>query len=271
MVDRIYEKSGSLTSDYACPGHSSVMHRHTVDELIIMSSGGSEIIANGGIYHIEAPCAIFYPRYQPHQQIHTAEEYYLRYAVAYDSELMKDLVPPNCLPRAFFAVSLTPDELSELTPFLALLPECAKSEQEIIRYRHLLAIVLQRLEPLWRTRFMVGDETHLAGDKYLHDICHYINEHYAEPLTLDGIAKQFFISRAKLVRLFRNVLNLSVNQYITNVRLGKAKARLRHGASVQDAALANGFTNASYFIKVFRRCTGMTPEEFKNSKQALPR
>ncbi|MBE6611856.1 MAG: helix-turn-helix domain-containing protein [Ruminococcaceae bacterium] len=264
MADRIYEMPGKLTSNYACPDHSSMLHRHTVDELIIMDSGGSEIIANDGIYHIKAPCAIFYPRYQPHQQIHTSDELYSRYAIAYDCEIIGGIIPPNCLPRAFFAISLTPEELNELAPILALMPECAKSEQEIIRYRYLLAIVLQRLEPLWRTRFMVGSETHLAGDKYIHDICHYINEHYAEPLTLDSIANQFFISRAKLVRLFRSVLNLSPNQFITNVRIHAAKVYLRHGNSVQQTAYLTGFGSASYFIKIFRRHTGMTPEEFKN-------
>ena len=269
MTDRIYEMPSDLYISYARPMHSSLMHRHVMDELIIMDSGGSEIIANNNVYHIKAPCVIFYPRYQPHQQIHTQGETYSRYGIGYDAALIEDIVPTDVIPRTFFAIPLESQELDELKPYLELMLRAAAEEQRV-RFRHLLAIVLHQLAPLWHMRIAAGTEKHVADDRSIYDICHYINEHYAESLSLEGIAKQFFMSRAKLVRIFCSVLNLSPNQYITNVRISEAKARLRHGASVQGAAFASGFVNASYFIKVFRRYTGMTPEEFKKNKQRAP-
>ncbi|MBQ2709032.1 MAG: helix-turn-helix transcriptional regulator [Clostridia bacterium] len=266
MKDRIYAMPSDLCISYASPTHSSLMHRHVLDEMIIMDSGGSQVIANSSVYHIEAPCVIFYPRYQPHQQIHTPDAVYSRYGIGYDTALIEDIVPPDVIPRTFFAIPLEESELAALKPYLELMLRISETEWSA-DFRHMLAIVLHRLAPLWRMRFAAESGRHITGDRSIYEICHYINEHYAEPLSLEGIAKHFFMSRAKLVRIFRSLLNLSPNQYITNVRLSEARARLRYGASVKDAAFASGFGSVSYFIKVFRRYTGMTPEEFKKKRQ----
>ncbi|MBE6611858.1 MAG: helix-turn-helix transcriptional regulator, partial [Ruminococcaceae bacterium] len=111
-----------------------------------------------------------------------------------------------------------------------------------------------------RLNAVIGKE---EGSKAIQDICSYINDHFAEPLTLDDIAKQFFISRAKLVRIFRGTLDISVGDYLTNVRISKAKSMLHQGETVHEAAIRCGYANVGYFIRIFREHTGFTPADYK--------
>lgn len=95
----------------------------------------------------------------------------------------------------------------------------------------------------------------------------YISEHFAEPLTLDALARQFFISRSKLVRSFRSALGTTVLDYITAVRISHSKMMLREGMSVQEAAHRCGFADVGYYIKIFRKATGTTPFKFQKTAE----
>ena len=65
------------------------------------------------------------------------------------------------------------------------------------------------------------------------------------------------------MRLFRSELDLTVNDYITSARLARAKRLLRSGLTVHEAAEQSGFSSSGYFIKLFRRQTGVTPDKYK--------
>ena len=91
----------------------------------------------------------------------------------------------------------------------------------------------------------------------------YVQAHFAERVTLDGIAAAGAVCRNRCCALFRENLGCSPMEYATRYRLDKACDLLRRGASVTEAALSSGFHGASYFAEVFRRVHGKTPRQYQ--------
>ena len=93
----------------------------------------------------------------------------------------------------------------------------------------------------------------------------YIHAHFSEPLTIQELAAHAYISPAYLSMLFRRELDLTVNAYITKVRMERAKVLLLDPAMKQyDISIAIGYANPGYFIRQFKKYAGVTPAEFRN-------
>lgn len=93
----------------------------------------------------------------------------------------------------------------------------------------------------------------------------YIDLHYSESLSLAGLAKKFFVSKEYLATRYKNRFNMTVHQYIQQVRLYKAKELLEEDYKISNIALMVGYDNFSYFNKLFRRKFGLTPTEYREA------
>jgi len=92
----------------------------------------------------------------------------------------------------------------------------------------------------------------------------YIRQHYGETLTLEGLAQKVFISPFYLSHLFKEELGLTFVEYLTRVRVEEAKQLLAMGSlSVLGVAEKVGYEDASYFSKIFRRATGLSPSQYR--------
>ena len=103
--------------------------------------------------------------------------------------------------------------------------------------------------------------------KFINDFISYIEEHLGDPnLNVDEIGKQLGLSRVQLYRKVKALLNYSVNDYIQQVRLNKAKHLLKQdNMSIADIAFKVGFSSATYFSTAFKAKFNKTPLEYKNS------
>jgi AraC-type DNA-binding domain-containing proteins len=92
----------------------------------------------------------------------------------------------------------------------------------------------------------------------------FIHGAYAEPLTLDEIAKSAAISASEAMRCFRRMLKTTPNQYLIQYRLQRAAQLLREthmpAADIGDQC---GFSSPSYFTKRFREKYGQAPSEWR--------
>ena len=107
----------------------------------------------------------------------------------------------------------------------------------------------------------------IESPPYMQKLLRYISEHLDEPLTLESLAEKFFVSRAKLTKDFRTTVNTSLHDYITEVRLHRAKLLLKEGVPIAIISQQCGYTLESSFIYMFHRHTGMTPGEYRRCIQ----
>lgn len=101
----------------------------------------------------------------------------------------------------------------------------------------------------------------------VHEIALYLQTHSSDPGSLDEIAAHFYISRPYLTRIFKSVTGFTVVEYLTVCRIRKAKVLLRETAmAITDIADSTGFGNITYFERVFKKMTQLTPLQYR--KQA---
>lgn len=93
-------------------------------------------------------------------------------------------------------------------------------------------------------------------------ITHYVDGHLDEPLSLDALARRFYLSKFYLVHLFRENAGLSVHQYILKKRLAACCDAMLGGAAVGEAYRQWGFGDYSAFYRAFRKEYGMSPSTY---------
>jgi two-component system response regulator YesN len=92
----------------------------------------------------------------------------------------------------------------------------------------------------------------------------YMAEHYGAPLTLGDVARFAFASTCYISRLFMRELGMSFVDYLTALRMEKARRLLRGTRlKVFEVAELCGISDAHYFAKLFRRSTGFSPSEYR--------
>ena len=93
----------------------------------------------------------------------------------------------------------------------------------------------------------------------------FLDEHYAEKLSLETVARQFFVDKYYLARLFKAQYGVTLVTYLQQVRITHAKRLLRFtGKSVEEICLECGFGELSYFSRVFKKLEGVSPSEYRS-------
>lgn len=92
----------------------------------------------------------------------------------------------------------------------------------------------------------------------------YILEHYAEPVPIEEFVRQFNYNANYIANQFSIIKGISVNRLITELRLEKAKEQLIHtDALLKDIAELVGYRDVSYFSRIFKEYTGLSPRQFR--------
>lgn len=112
-------------------------------------------------------------------------------------------------------------------------------------------------------RIREGQETEDNGKVEM--VVGYINEHYGEDLTVEGLARHVGISSRYLRRCFREKTGISCSSYITSVRIEKAKQLLWNSSkTVTEIAGLTGFNSSQYFSRIFYQYEGRTPSRYRD-------
>jgi AraC family transcriptional regulator len=92
----------------------------------------------------------------------------------------------------------------------------------------------------------------------------YIEEHLAEPISLEALARLVGLSACYFCRAFRQSVGMPPQRYQLNQRIERAKTLLaKRAASVTDVSLAVGYNDTSAFCTAFRRVAGLTPSAYR--------
>ncbi len=96
----------------------------------------------------------------------------------------------------------------------------------------------------------------------------YIEEHYAEDLTLGRIAEAIYVSPPCQSNLFKDKMDVNLVAYIHKVRIDKAKKLLLESSlSIQKAAELMGYRHEKHFMQIFKKSCGITPSQFRFRKK----
>lgn len=239
-------------------------HMHNHAEIIYIKTGKILFEISGKKYHAKKGDILLIGRLEPHGT-HILEEPYTRLCVniAYDSSL--DFDPKH---RLFSVIgnygrtheNLIPEQSDDIVPniIVRLIDEFNNHDEcceELITAltQELLVYLFRQLPD--RTDFL-GNEV----DRKMIAVKQFIDDNFTEPITIEQIAKDNFISADYLTRKFKAITGYTPKQYLTNIRLEHArKLLISTEMTVKSVALQSGFTDINNFIRKFRQCYGKSP------------
>ncbi|MGG1555110.1 response regulator [Paenibacillus ferrarius] len=94
-------------------------------------------------------------------------------------------------------------------------------------------------------------------------ITRYVQKHYADDITLDILADKVYLTRNYLSQIFKQETGENYNNYLTRVRMDKAKELMLSGNyKIFEISQMVGYKNNAYFSQLFKKHTGLNPSEF---------
>ena len=156
-----------------------------------------------------------------------------------------------------------------LAEFGRLAEELERAMEEDIPYAHERVTALTVL--LCTLLFVHGESPNTQAEEprayhYIQEALLCLNRDFAAPLTLSEVAKRIHISPCYLSDLFSRIVGCRFVEYLTRLRLERARAMLHEGeASISEVATACGFGTVSNFTRAFRRAFGVAPSVFRRS------
>lgn len=93
----------------------------------------------------------------------------------------------------------------------------------------------------------------------------FIDNNYQDPISMELVSQQAFLSRFHFHRLFTRVYRKTPHQYLTYARMQAARQLLKEeGASISDVCNNVGFESAASFSLLFKKECGCTPQYYRN-------
>lgn len=103
----------------------------------------------------------------------------------------------------------------------------------------------------------------------VNEVAEYIQNNCQENICLQGLSERFFLSKCYLSRIFREVTSFTVNEYLTVQRIKRGRKLLEMTSySITQVSEMAGFDSVTYFEKVFKKQMGLTPLQYRKTRQA---
>ncbi|WP_251551677.1 AraC family transcriptional regulator [Neobacillus muris] len=96
----------------------------------------------------------------------------------------------------------------------------------------------------------------------------YISHHYHRAITLSDLAKMAGLSNSHYSRLFKKYIGYSPIEYVTHLRIDRAKELLAHSdRRIKEVSLSVGYEDELYFSRIFKKIVGVSPTQFSDEKK----
>ncbi|WNQ13234.1 AraC family transcriptional regulator [Paenibacillus aurantius] len=242
-------------------------HSHSFYELYGLLEGERVYFINGKVHTAQKGDMVLVVPHDFHSTASSQVEQFERVLIQFTPEFLRDTGRLLHLPlfQQSTLLRVPPKDQPELERLLLQLVGECKDEQPLYEtyVRHLLSELLIRLHRVQAAGPVSPEPGHPMHQK-VSEITAYIQTHYRNPLTLEQLAKHFYISPAYLSRIFLKLTGFHISEYIRVVRIREAQKLLRTTSEkVQAIAGQVGFEHISHFNKTFKKVAGVSPLHYR--------
>ena len=255
--------------------HLREIHTHDFFELYIHLNGFPRLYVDNKIVTLQRGSLMIFPPFVMHgiisqDTIRNYERVVLFISSGMLHQLGQGLLPLeqrllDCTRRTGYHYQLDEAALSLCTTCIDRVAQNTGDERPESRLADYVAMTELLLQILRVTQEAPMLQSAQPSPDTIQRVMAYINEHYAQPLTLEEIADAFFISKSYLSHEFVRYTNTSVYEYIQFRRICGAKLLIASGVSLTDAAFQSGFNSYSSFLRTFRKTAGISPTDFQRN------
>ena len=267
MNERLFYADNDMAFRYNLDAHpvpeSFTMHTHQMCEVYLFLNGKASFHIEGSEYKLERGDLLIMRPAEAHCIQVQPDHPYERMSMHFEPTLFDRIDPEHHLLKVFmdreagrfnrFSAAEFPDQAYRMA-FTQLMESGHTQRLDIASS---LLSLLTQLHRLYQQR---GDEAPAAEGTLLFQVIRHINEHLSEPLSLDGLCEQFYLSKPQLCRSFKRTTGASVGEYINAKRLLQAQSMLRAGSLPTQVCTACGFNDYSAFYRAYRKYFGISPK-----------
>lgn len=257
---------------YPDDNHCKIMHWHqdlqfmyvqqgsiivqTLSQTITVGHGEGIFINKNVVHYIQHQAdTIYYSFVFP--------EHFLTFYSDYPAKEMVERITENeHLPLVHFVPTIAWQQ--EIISFLEKLERLEREKSPFYSYEILVCLTSLWLIMRKNLTLPEKEESNHRLRQKMQIFLRYINQHYAENMTLAQLADSANVSKSGCLRYFKISLNTTPYNYLVEFRILKALQLLKDSDdSIGNIALAVGFQQLSHFGKCFRAKTGLSPRQYR--------
>lgn len=234
------------------------LHSHKELEIYVNLSGNISFLVGNTIYPLTKGDIIVARPGEMHHCIYNSDEVHKLYWILINCEKNKTLF--DYLLNKSFSNYISPkkeDRIKIIDLCQNLIDENTDLHNKLFSFFNILILLEE------------NDTKHnhaLSSSSYeLSKILDYIDEHICENINLDILEKELFISKSTIERKFKKHIQMNPIEFIRKRKLIMAASLLEKGCTVLEAGSQVGYSDNSYFIKIFKQYFGMTPFKYKEN------
>lgn len=239
-------------------------HLHSHYEIYILLSGERIVTIGDNTYHVSAGDATLFAQETLHQSEGDTDfsGICIHFSVGFLNRYLKASTVKNLMQCFEYPVIALPDtylrELYEMTAHFDW-----KEHDNYLKLSCILSRLNQYQSASSKTPLIPSSRVDLSRK-----ILQYLDTHYAVINTIEEISNNLDISPSYIYRCVKAQTQMTPKEYINHLRIRNAMRDLEYGnknlSVIQELC---GFHSASYFLRVFKRETGMTPTQYRRQHQ----
>ncbi len=256
----------SHARDSIAPGSLTSNHCHDCYEILYVTEGRGRYIIEGNEYEMDSGTLLVIRPFQYHYVEVDRAVPYERYVVHFST---------SDLPTSVHALFAPPESDDLSCTFFS-----RESVSEVVRAGFERFSIARDLEDGRRSLYLsmvlseilvlLSSARALRPAPYNSElgarVIRYLNEHIHTDMSLDHIARHFFVSKYYLCRAFKKHNGISIHGYVTQKRIIEAKVLIEAGESASGAAYRVGFGDYSAFYRAYIKVVGKPPVMSKSDK-----
>ena len=246
------------------------MHIHDCYELYYSVCGGRQFLIDNRFYAIAPGDLFIINQYESHKLTQIDNHLHERIVLSVHPDLVKRLSTADtdldyCFTNrdAHFQhkVSLSKEQQNRFLYYISKITSARGYAHDIIEQAAFMELLVM-INTLSNLNATQAPGTEFKYNHQVDDILAYINLNIGQPITVEQLAADFYLSESYICRIFKQATGTTINKYITARRISIAKAHLNEGSSVNEAFEKSGFGDYSNFFKAFTKAVGVSPKKY---------
>lgn len=278
-MDYVHEEF-DLNSDFPfmlfrTDGKQAVMHHHDFLEINLVISGSGYYIIEDQRYSINPGDIFIINNSERHMAVHDSDFYVL--VLIFDTSFIWDspeefnyLKPFLDRNKSFkHKIDLNQDCYDELCNYINKVTKEHDSKVEgwqmVIKASMMMFLAL--LYRYYKNNNEIGSEIGSYPKKYkkIQPVLDYCYDHFSESISLDYLAKLVMLNKSYMCYSFKEVMNMTIFEYIEQIRINHAcKLLIERDSPITEVAFESGFNSASYFNRVFKKHMDVSPKKYRD-------
>lgn len=253
-------------------------HTHFHYEIYYFRGGKANYLINDRIYVLEPGDLLLMHGLTLHRAYVDPEVEYQRTTVHFDPFYFQQFIQPSFstdLLAPFqmlqnVRLQLRGSDKLEVEAALLKLDQLYKREDSFSQQRvqALLLDLLILINQLCQQPLKEKQTFPSSKEHHVQAVISYLESHYAEDITLEGIQKELHLSKYYLAKTFKEVTGITIFQFLMQRRIYQAKIQLIDGNKpITEVGYEVGFKHPSHFSRAFKLQVQLTPEQYRKQHQ----